>query len=234
MKIVVFAASLTSINILEVLIDQGSFKESQVAGILDDNPELAGSYYHGFRILGRFADIASLRYRHQISHFAIGIGSPYNLLIKRYTYEQCIQMGLQPVNAIHQLAYISPRSSIGEGNLILPFTTISCHVQIGSNCVIPPCVSIMEGTKIGDHVQIHGHSFIAGNCQIEENVYIGPGSTISTAVRIGSNSVIGAGSLVLKDVPPNSFCFGTPVMEMRRNNLFREVNAWPELIADIF
>jgi acetyltransferase-like isoleucine patch superfamily enzyme len=45
---------------------------------------------------------------------------------------------------------------------------------------------------------------------IEDNVYIGYGATILPGVRIGANSIVGAGSIVTKDIPPNSVAVGVP------------------------
>ena len=49
-----------------------------------------------------------------------------------------------------------------------------------------------------------------GCIEIQDNVFVGAGSTILYGVLIGSNVIIGAGSLVNKDVPPNSVVAGVP------------------------
>ena len=92
MKLIVFAASMTSLNILELLIDHGLVHPSEIVGILDDDPGRLDHSYYGYRVLGCFADIGSLCGALEISHFVIGIGSPRNLLVKRYVYEQCIKL----------------------------------------------------------------------------------------------------------------------------------------------
>lgn len=49
-----------------------------------------------------------------------------------------------------------------------------------------------------------------GCIEIMDNVFIGCNSTILSNVKIGPNAVIGAGSVVTKDVPPNSVVAGNP------------------------
>ncbi len=49
-----------------------------------------------------------------------------------------------------------------------------------------------------------------GCIEIMDNVFIGANATILYNVRIGENSIIGAGSLVNKDIPPNSVAVGVP------------------------
>ena len=45
---------------------------------------------------------------------------------------------------------------------------------------------------------------------IEDGVFIGTGVTITPRVKIGKWSVIGAGSVILKDVPPYTVVVGNP------------------------
>lgn len=51
---------------------------------------------------------------------------------------------------------------------------------------------------------------IVGCIEIMDDVFIGSGTIILGGVRIGPNAIIGAGSLVNKDVPPNSVVGGVP------------------------
>ena len=67
---------------------------------------------------------------------------------------------------------------------------------------------------------IAGNSFIGGQCVIEDNVYIGPGCTIGSEVKIGRNTVVGGGSLVLKDIPENSFARGSPISSTVSNTMY--------------
>jgi acetyltransferase-like isoleucine patch superfamily enzyme len=75
--------------------------------------------------------------------------------------------------------------------------------------------------KIGDHVSVSGGCYIlchtgwrlvkAGErTVIEDNVRIFVNSVILPGVTIGRNSIIGAGSIVMKDVPPNVVAMGNP------------------------
>ena len=49
-----------------------------------------------------------------------------------------------------------------------------------------------------------------GCIEIMDNVFIGANSTILYNVKIGENCIIGAGSIVTKDIPPNSVAAGIP------------------------
>lgn len=79
-------------------------------------------------------------------------------------------------------------------------------------------VVIGETTEIGDDVLMYQGVVLGGTSlekkkrhpTIENEVDIGAGAIILGAIKIGSRSRIGAGSVVLKDVPPDTTVFGVP------------------------
>ena len=85
----------------------------------------------------------------------------------------------------------------------------------------PECITIHDNVDLGPCVIIVAHDssykcvssendLVTKNVIIEQNVYIGAGSVILPGVRIGHHSLIGAGSVVSRDIPPNSVAFGNP------------------------
>jgi len=77
---------------------------------------------------------------------------------------------------------------------------------------------INENTIIGDFVTIRQNTTIgnskAGGCcpRIGNNVNIGANVVIIGGVEIGDNVIIGAGSVVIKSVPPNVMVAGNPAV----------------------
>lgn len=60
------------------------------------------------------------------------------------------------------------------------------------------------------HDPANFHRVIARSVIIERNVWITTNVTILGGVRIGENTIIGAGSVVIRDIPPNVFAAGNP------------------------
>lgn len=81
---------------------------------------------------------------------------------------------------------------IGHGMAVI----INPSAIIGNNC------NISQFTTIGSN---HGKAAIIG-----DNVYIGPNVCIVENVTIGNNATIGAGSIVVKDIPNNATSVGSP------------------------
>ena len=140
---------------------------------------------------------------------------------------------------IHHTARISYPGSIKIGNNVfigeqcrfyseLPDgkLDIASDVQIGEHCEIDfsGVLSIGQATLVSSHVVIYSHSHgldprnypSPRQVTIEENVWIGSRSIINSNVtRIGKNSVIAAGSVVVKEVPPNTIVGGNPAVVLR-------------------
>jgi acetyltransferase-like isoleucine patch superfamily enzyme len=104
-------------------------------------------------------------------------------------------------------------------------------IHIGKNCAFSgTSIGAKECIEIGDNVLIGANSVItdfdwhtldplnrddaskikAKKVVIGDNVWIGLGCTILKGVHIGENAVIGAGSVVVSDIPSNSICAGNP------------------------
>lgn len=61
----------------------------------------------------------------------------------------------------------------------------------------------------------------SGEVIIGDDVYVGVNSVILRNVRIGKNSVIGAGSVVVKDIPPNVVAVGNPAAVIKEIDRLR-------------
>lgn len=102
--------------------------------------------------------------------------------------------------------------SIGTRTVIGPYTRImaATQVRIGARCMISWNCSIFD--SIGHRLWLEetGEVEVEEPITIGDDVWIGPYSIIMKGVTIGSNSVIGAGSVVRRDVPPDSLVYGNP------------------------
>lgn len=96
------------------------------------------------------------------------------------------------------------KTTVGEGLTIYHgyALVVNDGTVIGENCILRHCVTI--GNK-----QLQDGSFSRSPI-IGDNVDIGANVCIIGPVTIGDNSKVGAGSVVTKDIPPNSVVVGNP------------------------
>ncbi len=97
------------------------------------------------------------------------------------------------------------------------------EIEIGDECAIGFDVKIfdddfhpiIELEKVGEYF-----SSTPSKVTIENHVWIGAGCTILKGVTIGSGSIIAAGTVVTKDVPPNSLIGGN------KAQILKEETTW--------
>lgn len=127
--------------------------------------------------------------------------------------------------------------SIGDNTKIGAFVEIQKNASVGANCKVSSHTFICEGVTVEDCVFIgHNVTFIndtypraatpEGNLKAEEDwkveptlvkkgASIGSGATILSNITIGEHAIIGAGSVVTKDVPPDTIVAGNPARIIR-------------------
>ncbi|MEG1606977.1 MAG: sugar O-acetyltransferase [Mucinivorans sp.] len=111
-----------------------------------------------------------------------------------------------------QNIYVGENCEINFGCVIL-----DCNkVTIGDNVMIGPAVQIYtvtHPTHAAERMPSPGSNFckaMTAPVTIEDEVWIGGGAIILPGVTIGRRSTIGAGSVVTKDIPPDSLAVGNP------------------------
>lgn len=88
-------------------------------------------------------------------------------------------------------------------------------VTIGDGCLIAPHVVLSCASHPVDPYQRRQGIEISKPITIGRNVWIGAHATICGGVTVGDNTVIGAGAVVLKDMPANSVVAGVPARVIR-------------------
>nr|WP_330397730.1 serine O-acetyltransferase EpsC [Lachnoclostridium sp. An169] len=105
---------------------------------------------------------------------------------------------------------IHPGATIGKGL----FIDHGSGVIIGETAIIGDNVTLYQGVTLGGTGKEKGKR----HPTLEDNVMVSAGAKILGSFTIGENSKIGAGSVVLEEVPPNCTVVGVPGRIVRMNN----------------
>lgn len=177
-----------------------------IISFYDDNKEKKGKIILGVQVLGTINDLFKQRIDNK--YFAVAIG---NNNIRTDILEKIRLKGGNTPSLIHSSAGISPYAEIGRGVYIHPKSVIWTRVIIEDDCIISPLSLIAHHSVMKRGSFVSSSSAIGANIIIEEKAFIGIGSTIMTGVKkIGKNSIVGAGSVVIHDVLPNTIVAGVP------------------------
>ena len=117
---------------------------------------------------------------------------------------------------------IHPGAKIGKGF----FIDHGHGVVIGETAEIGDNVTLYQGVTLGGT----GNETGKRHPTIEDNVMISSGAKVLGSITIGKNSKIGAGSVVVSDVPPNSTVVGVPGKVVKQDG--ERVNRIQSIVLD--
>lgn len=211
--IVIFGTGGTCIDVLDTILcmnDDGTPVEC--VGFLDDDPARVGRTYYDVPVLGPISMAASLPADYR---FVNGVGSPFTYRRKAEIIAQAGVAHDRFATLVHPTSSISRWANIGPGSVILQNFTVPADVTIGRHVMVLGGGTLSHHNIIGDYSCIAGGVAVAGTAVVETHCYLGINSTILGGVRIGAGSLVGAGSVVLRDVPPDSVVAGNPAKFVR-------------------
>lgn len=131
---------------------------------------------------------------------------------------------------VWQFCVILEGAKIGENCNINCQVFIENDVLIGNNVTIKPGVQIWDGITVEDNVFIGPNATLTNDLKPRSKQYpqtflrtiikagasIGANATILPGITIGENAIIGAGSVVIKNVPANTIWVGNPARQIKK------------------
>tara|TARA_B100000787_G_C16190645_1_gene297282 strand:+ start:1984 stop:2601 length:618 start_codon:yes stop_codon:yes gene_type:complete len=115
--------------------------------------------------------------------------------------------GIMP-NVVSSAAYVSARSVLGEGTIIMHGAIVNAASEVGRNCIVNSHALLEHDVFIGDHCHISTGARINGGVNVGSGSFIGSGAIIREGINVGAGAVVGAGQVILKDVPEGSVMRG--------------------------
>lgn len=145
----------------------------------------------------------------------IGIGNP---MVRQRIAAKLAQWGCAFPTIVHPNAWIGEQVTLGAGTIICAGCCLTTDIVIGRHCHLNLTSTVGHDTRLGDFCTISPGVNISGNVCLEEGVEIGTGAALLPKVTVGASSVVGAGAVVLKDIPANATAIGIPARVIRTHD----------------
>jgi sugar O-acyltransferase (sialic acid O-acetyltransferase NeuD family) len=189
----------------------GAGKVYDVLGWLDDGiPDVELLDDRGVPHLGSIADLSSMN--PEVRH-VIGIGSPS---VRRRVGEWAAREGRVAATLVHPAAVLGRhRIILGEGTVVCAMASITTNVRTGRHVHLNRGVTIGHDAVLGDYVTVNPQAALSGSVVIEDDVDLGTSSAVIQGRRIGARTVVGAGSVVIRDLPSGVTAVGVPAKPLR-------------------
>ena len=174
-------------------------------GFIDDNISLHGTYGDGYQVMGGCDYFSYLR---ENAWVVCAVGS--SKIRKEIIHKIREIPNVQFATLIDPTVQYSDYIEIGEGTIICAGTIITVDVTIGKHVIINLDCTLGHDVVVEDYVTIYPSANISGNVAVGECTELGTGMQVIQGINIGQESVVGAGAVVIRDVPDKCTVVGNP------------------------
>lgn len=179
-------------------------------GFIDDNHAIWGETLDDYTVIG------GCDYLRHIEHdvwvlCAIGSSKTRKRIID----------GLVDTKHIHFATVIDPsvqmskRVQIGEGTMICAGNIITVDVVIGKHNIINLDCTIGHDAVLGDFVTLYPSVNVSGCSIIGNETELGTGMQTIQGIKVGSQTIVGAGSVVIRELPDRCVAVGSPAQAIK-------------------
>lgn len=198
-EVILIGAGGHATIVVDALLKAGYGRE-QIA-LVDQNAMRAGQQILGIPI--SMLDWPALMGR--AVHICVGGNA-----VRRRLSEDACKAGARLFTIVHPQASIGSEAGLGGGVFVAAQAVIAPGVHLGAGTIVNHGAVVDHDCRVGAFCHIAPQSSLAGGVTLGDGVLIGAGANILPRVIVDQDSVVGAGAVVIKDVPKGATVVGVP------------------------
>lgn len=180
-----------------------------ILGYLDDSPTESQDSLNGLPVLGSGTWLQD----HPTVSVCLAIASP---TARRRVAQRLRSLGHERfASLVHPESCIGARSRIGTGAIIYPGVLIDTDVQVGEHVLINKACTLGHDAEISAFATFAPGVNLGGTTQIGEGCEFGIGSATVQSISVGDWTIVGAGAVVLRNLPANVTAVGVPAKQIK-------------------
>ena len=182
-------------------------------GFIDDNNEIQGSIINGYKVLGNTECIANYDGAYFVC--AVGASKTREAIIKKI---RNLKPDIKFATLIDPSAELSELVEIGEGTVICAHSVLTVNIRIGEHVIVNLDCTIGHDAVLKDYATLYPSVNVSGATVIGHGCELGTGMQIIQGKAVGDHSIVGAGAVVVKDIPDNCTAVGSPAKPIKFHN----------------
>ena len=193
-EIIIIGAGGHAKSCIDVIESEGRY---QIAGIVGVESEI-GSRLFGYQVIGIDDDLPQLA--KSFRNALVAVGQIKSSQTREELFLRIESCGFEQPAIISPKAYVSNRSTVGKGTIVMHHALINAGASIGENCIVNTGSIIEHDVVVGNNCHVATNSVLNGGVRLHESCFIGSGSVVRENIEIGEKSVIGMGLVVRHDL----------------------------------
>lgn len=173
-----------------------------ILGFVDDNESVQGKHFGGYPVIGALDYLFDKEI-----NVVIAIANP---TIRQKIFYNLKNTKNRFPTLVHPSVIYSGTVTFGQGVVVSAGSILTVDIIIDDFVLIDRLNNIGHDTRIESFSTLLPSTTVSGNVNIEYGVLIGTGTTIIQELTIGKNTTIGAGAVVIKNIPNDCTAVGVP------------------------
>lgn len=213
-KVIVFGGAGVGMSVAEIVSHDS---DAEMYGFLNDvlEPGTLIGKFTKFPVLGPTED-----YKKYLEDPDVYFTFAYSAMQRgENTYNKIVNYGIPGerfYSAIHPTAVIPEGfCKLGNGVIINALSQVGVDVEMADNTMLFANSYVGHDSVLDRFAHLATNAVCGAYCRIGKGVHVGMNAVIRENVTVGDFSLIGAGSVVLKDVPPKCIVVGNPAKILR-------------------
>lgn len=179
-------------------------------GFIDDAEDIQERDINGYKVLGKTADIG----KYKDAYFVVAVGAS-KVREKIVGNLKSANPNVKFETVIDPTVEISDLVTIGEGTIICAHSIITVNISIGSHTIINLDCTVGHDAVLQDFVTLYPSVNISGLTDIGHAAELGTGVQIIQGKTVGDYSIVGAGAVIVKDIPARCTAVGSPAKPIK-------------------
>ncbi|GAB3580795.1 LbetaH domain-containing protein [Hymenobacter daeguensis] len=112
----------------------------------------------------------------------------------------------------------SQRVALGAGCIVQQGCMLTCDIELGRFVLLNLGCTVGHDAVLEDFCSLMPHANVSGAARLATGVYLGTSATIIQGVSIGAHTVVGAGAVVVRDLPADVTAVGVPAKSINSSS----------------
>lgn len=194
------------------LVERINKKEKtwNLVGFIDDDETIQNTVVNGYKVLGKTESITEYPDAYYVC--AVGAAKVRERIIHNL---ENIDPDIKFATLIDPSVEMSDLVDIGKGSIICAHTILTVNITVGKHVIVNPNCTVGHDAVISDFATLYPSVNISGTTKIGYCSEMGTGMQIIQGKTIGDYTIVGAGSVVVRDLPSRCTAVGTPAKPIK-------------------